>query len=146
MCYRWEDLKVGDYYEQEFTVGRETGNMYARLSGDFNPIHLDQDAGRNSRFGANIVHGMLVMSYVSGILGNSFPGQGTIYVGQNARFRRPIYYDEKFVIRVEIAGMDDDRRRLNLSTNVSQQGMLAITGEASVLFDSVPGGDLARKE
>ncbi len=132
----WNDFNVGDYYEERFIVTYEQGKRFAELSHDFNPIHLDSEVGAKSRFRSNIVHGMLAMSYVSGILGNKFPGNGTIYLGQNCQFRKPIFYDKEFIICIEILEKDNDRKRLRLAINIFQNNQISVLGEAVVKYEN----------
>ena len=81
-----EELYVGQTYLKKFHVKEEMGQKFAELSGDFNPIHLDGEFAKDSRFNGKIAHGMLVASFISGVIGNDFPGQGSIYMKQELKF------------------------------------------------------------
>lgn len=132
-----ENLKVGHYYEQEFVVTEEIGLEFAKISKDFNPIHIDEEVAAKTRFKKRIVHGMLLGSYISGIIGNEFPGDGTVYMGQNLSFRSPIYYDKKVIVRIEITERDLEKKRLKLSTTCrNENGDMLIIGDALVMLDA----------
>lgn len=132
-----EDLRVGQYYEQEFVITEDMGAEFAKISKDFNPIHLDEETAAQTRFKKRIVHGMLLGSYISGIIGNKFPGEGTVYMGQNLSFRGPVYYNEKVIIRVEITEMNLEKKRLTLSTTCRNENEdMLILGEALVMLDN----------
>ena len=103
---------VGQRVVLERTFSLEEVIAYAKITGDDNPLHVDEEYAKNSRFGGNIVHGMFVMGVVSKILGTILPGNGTIYLGQDVRFQRPVYVDKKVFIEVEIAEIENDRRLL----------------------------------
>lgn len=128
-------FKVGQFYEKEVTITSEIGKEFARISGDFNPIHLDEKYAEETRFGKRIVHGMLIGSYISGIIGNEFPGQGSIYLNQDLKFRRPIFYDKKVIIRVEIISVDEEKSRLKLRTSCLDDKDVLVDGEALIYME-----------
>ncbi len=132
-----ENLEVGQYYEQEFVVTEEMGEEFAKISKDFNPIHLDEKAAAQTRFKKKIVHGMLMASYISGIIGNEFPGEGSVYMGQNLSFRGPVYYNNKVIVRVEVTEINLEKKRLKLSTTCRNENEeLLILGDALVMLDN----------
>ena len=132
-----ENLEVGQYYEQEFVVTEEMGEEFAKISKDFNPIHLDEKAAAQTRFKKKIVHGMLMASYISGIIGNEFPGEGSVYMGQNLSFRGPVYYNNKVIVRVEVPEINLEKKRLKLSTTCRNENEeLLILGDALVMLDN----------
>lgn len=135
--YNINELYVGQYYEKEIFVTENMGVMFAEISKDYNPIHLDSKVAKESRFGRKIVHGMLIGSYFSGIIGNEFPGAGTIYVSQKVFFRRPVYYDVKIKIKVEITGINKEKSRVFLKTQcISAEEEILVDGEAEILLDN----------
>ncbi len=127
--------KKGDSYQEERVVCLEDGKTFAEVSQDWNPIHLDDEVAAESRFGQRIVHGMLIGSYFSGIIGNSFPGSGFIYISQDLRFKRPVYYDQKIILRLEIVEIDYERRRMKLSTRCFSNDDVLVDGVANLLYE-----------
>ncbi len=131
----YSDISSGQTYESERVMTDEMVLEFARITGDDNPIHLDEEAARNSMFGRRIAHGMLVMGVVSSVLGREFPGPGTVYMKQEAKFLRPVYINERIRVRVSVLEKIEEKSRLRLSTEVlKEDGQLAVTGEALVLF------------
>lgn len=134
--YRIDELFVGQYCEKEFLINEEMGVEFAKISQDFNPIHLDYEEAKKSRFGKKIVHGMLIGSYFSGMIGNVFPGAGSIYLGQNILFKHPVYYDMRIRIRVEIQSIDRVKKHILLKTQCYDwTDKLLVDGEAKILFE-----------
>lgn len=134
--YSLDDLYVGQFYEEDFVVSEDIGNAFAKISKDFNPIHLDAEIAAQSRFGRKIVHGMLIGSFFSGIIGNKFPGAGSVYMNQDILFRRPVYYDTDITIRVEITEIDKEKKRVVLKTQCfGSDDELLVDGNAKILFE-----------
>lgn len=126
---------VGQKVILERTFSLEEVIAYAKITGDDNPLHVDEEYAKNSRFGGNIVHGMFVMGVVSKILGTILPGNGTIYLGQDVRFKRPVYVDKKVFIEVEIAEIENDRY-IYLNTKVlDEEKNCLVEGSAKVLYE-----------
>ena len=126
---------VGQKVVLERTFSLEEVIAYAKITGDDNPLHVDEEYAKNSRFGGNIVHGMFVMGVVSKILGTILPGNGTIYLGQDVRFKRPVYVDKKVFIEVEIAEIENDRN-IYLNTKVlDEEKNCLVEGSAKVLYE-----------
>lgn len=126
-------LKVGDYIEKEYTITKEIVKEFAKISGDFNPVHVDSKFAANTPFKKPIVHGMLIASYFSKIIGNDFPGKGSIYLGQNLEFKAPIFVGTKVKIRIQINEFRTDKPILKLNTIcLSEEGFEVVKGEAVI--------------
>jgi len=126
-------LVVGQSYSEEIFIDQNLVSRFAELSGDKNPIHIDEDFARNSIFGKPIVHGMLIASLFSKILGNNLPGEGSIYLGQSLRFIKPVFVNGKVTIEVVITNIREDKPIVTLRTtcyNSSKE--VAIDGEAVI--------------
>ena len=124
--------QIGQYYEMKKKVTSEEIDKFAEVSGDFNPIHVDEAFAKQSIFGQRIAHGMLGASYISTVIGTAFPGQGTIYMGQNLKFMRPVFLEEELTIHVELIEMME-KQKAKLSTIVrNSKGETVIEGEALV--------------
>lgn len=125
------ELKVGDTAEIRRTFTDEDVRLYADLSDDHNPIHLDADFAAQTRFKQRIVHGMLVGSLFSALLGEHLPGHGAVYMSQSLSFKAPVFLGQEVVAKVEIVAIRDGRPIVTASTTVSGgDGTLLVTGEA----------------
>jgi len=128
---------MGQSYSERFLITERMVKEFSELTGDKNPVHLDEDYARSTRFGKRICHGMLAASFISKVLGMNFPGPGTILVKQQLKYRSPVYIDEWIEVQVRIAQVILDRKRLVLDTNVlKEDGTVAIEGICEVLFES----------
>ena len=95
-------LKVGDNYKEEFIITQEMVNQFAELSGDKNPLHIDKKFAAQTRFKKPIVHGLFSVTSFGKVMGSKFPGHGSVHVGQNLSFKKPLYPDKKYVVYVEL--------------------------------------------
>lgn len=128
------DFTIGQYYENKRKVTEEDVIAFAKVSGDFNPIHIDEEYAKKSRFERRIAHGMLSASFISAIIGTNFPGTGTIYLSQDLKFIRPVFPGDELMIRVEIIEITV-KGRAKLSTIVwNSERELVIEGEAIVIL------------
>jgi acyl dehydratase len=126
-------LKVGDkvFLSKAFT--EEEVYQFANISADENPLHLDKDYGAASIFGKRIVHGMLVASLFSGLIGMKLPGPGSIYLGQSLTFKAPVAIDEQVTASVEVIHIREDKPMVTLRTVcINSEGVVVIEGEAVV--------------
>jgi len=132
----FENIEKGDSKEVEIQVTDEMVREFAKITGDNNPLHLDEEFAKKTIFGRRIAHGMLVVSLISKVLGHDFPGAGTVYVSQSVKFRKPVYVGDTVKVHVEVKGKNVARRRLFLITNVMNNDALVISGEAEVYLPS----------
>ena len=109
---------------------------FAELTGDFNALHLNEEIAKESIFGGRVCHGMLIGSYISAVLGMYLPGEGTIYLGQDLEFKKPVYIDEEIEITVEIEKIVKEKNIIFLKTIVRKSdGNIAVNGTAKVMFN-----------
>ncbi len=109
--------------------------LYAGLSGDNNPVHLDEEYASGTQFQKRIVHGMLVASMFSTIFGTDFPGEGAIYLGQTLKFKAPVYLGETITAQVTVSSVRDDKPIGTFKTvAVNEKGQAVIEGEATLLL------------
>ena len=128
-------LRVGDTAELSKTITDEDVRTFADLTGDHNPVHLDDSYASGTRFGRRIAHGMLTASLISSVLANHLPGRGTVYLSQSLKFVAPVYLDDTVTARVTITGIKEDKPVATLETVcVNQRGEPLVKGEAVVLF------------
>jgi enoyl-CoA hydratase len=126
-------LRIGDRATLSKTFTEEEVCCFAEISTDKNPLHLDKDFGKTSIFGQRIVHGMLVASLFSGLIGMELPGEGSIYLGQNLAFKAPVGIGELVTASVEIIKIREDKPIVTLRTLcVNSTGKTVIEGEAVV--------------
>ena len=126
--------KIGDKAEMTKIFSDADIIKYAQASGDSNPIHCDGDYAVITGFKGGIVHGILVAGLISAVLGTKLPGMGTIYVSQNLKFIKPVFINDSVTARVEITNIDENKKRLTLSTYCfTGDGNLVSTGEAVVI-------------
>ena len=134
--YKFEDLSVGMTHETHHVITEKDIELFAEVSGDRNPLHMDEDFAKNTPFGQRIAHGALTASYISGILGNDLPGPGSSFVGLNMRFRRPVFIGSNVIVRVEVTEMQERGNRVTLKVSCNVDGKAAISGEAMVMVPS----------
>jgi|TARA_B110000914_G_scaffold191049_1_gene177318 3-hydroxybutyryl-CoA dehydratase len=125
-------LDIGDKASRTRTVTEEDIVNFAEVSGDHNSVHLDEEYAKNSIFGKRIAHGMLGASFISCVLANDLPGDGTIYLSQSLRFLKPISIGDEVISTVEVLSIEG--KKVKLSTTCSVEGDNVIEGEAIVLF------------
>ena len=112
----FEELSVGMSYQMVKAFSQDDVKAFADLSMDNNPIHLDKEYARNSLFKQNIVHGFLVGSLFSAIIGTKMPGEGSIYLNQTMIFRKPVYWDQSVRAVVKVEELYPEKQRALLST------------------------------
>ena len=129
----FDELKVGQTAEATHVVGAADIEAFAAISGDVNPVHLDDAYARTTAFGGRIAHGMLSAAYISAVLGNQLPGPGAIYLSQSLRFRRPVKIGDPVTARVTITALDADKGHARLATVCIVGGKTAVDGEALIM-------------
>lgn len=125
--------RVGQSAELTRTLSDADVMAFAHLTGDFNPVHVDDAAAVASAFGARIVHGMLTASLLSTLLAMQLPGPGAVYLNQTLSFLRPVKIGDTVTARVEITAIDEAKHRLTLATTIrNARGKNVVSGEAIV--------------
>jgi 3-hydroxybutyryl-CoA dehydratase len=127
-------IKIGDTASLTKTFSDEDVRAFARISGDNNPVHLDEDYAAQTIFKKRIAHGMLTAGLISAILGTQLPGEGTIYMGQSINFKAPVYLDDTITATVTVIKMHERKPIATLETVcTNQDGVVVLDGEAVVL-------------
>ena len=127
-------LSIGATASRTKTFSDEDVRVFARVSGDLNPVHLDDAYATATRFGQRIVHGMLTASLISAVIGNDMPGKGTIYLSQTLQFKAPVYIGDTVTATVAVTDFRPRKRIATLSTTCTRQdGTVVLTGEAVVI-------------
>jgi acyl dehydratase len=128
-----DKLKIGDKATLSKAFSESEVEYFAKISLDDNPIHLNQEYAESTVFGQRIVHGILVASLLSGLMGGKFPGHGTVYLGQSLNFKAPVYIDEEIEASVEVVKIREDKPIVTLKTQcIKSDGTIALEGEAVV--------------
>ena len=131
--YYLEDLRIGLSAGYAKTVTEADIVLYAGISGDVNPIHLNQEFAAGTHFGETIAHGMLSAGFISTVLGTKLPGPGCVYLGQNLKFRAPVRAGDTVVARVEVTSIDEVKGRVVLQTRCTVKDTVVVDGEATML-------------
>ncbi len=131
-----EDLEVGMKRHLTKQITDADIEMFAQVSTDHNPVHLDEDYAQDTIFGGRIAHGMLTAGLISAVIGEQLPGHGTIYLGQNLKFLAPVRPGDVVETQVEVLEIDYGTRKVRLATNCLIAGKKVLTGEATVLAPS----------
>lgn len=128
------EIKVGDSFSKSRTVTDELVRAFAELSGDFNPIHLDEDFAKTTRFGQRIAHGMLSGAFISAVLGFEFSQRKIVYLSQTLQFKSPVFIDDTVTTTATVKNIREDKPIITLETvSTNQDGKTLVTGEAVVM-------------
>lgn len=130
-----QSLKPGDKVSRTTVITDDMIRAFAALTGDTNPVHLDDVYAAGTRFGRRIAHGMIAAGLISATLANDLPGPGTIYLSQTLQFKAPVYPDDTITTTVEVKSARPDKPIVTLGTVCSNQdNVVVLEGEAVVLI------------
>lgn len=130
----FESIQVGDKAGFSKTVGEGDVYGFAGITGDFNPVHVNEVFANGTRFKKRIAHGMLSASFVSTVIGTKLPGANTIYLSQEVKFTAPVYIGDTLTAEVEVLEKNEEKRILTLKTTVvNQEGKMVVDGQARVM-------------
>jgi len=136
--YYFDDLKVGMSQVFSKTITEADLLMFAGVSGDTNPIHLDQDFASRTMFEGRIAHGMLTASLVSTVLGTKLPGPGAIYVNQKLRFLAPVRIGDTVIARAAVIALNAEKKRATMETVCRVGDVKVLDGEAVLMVPRRP--------
>ena len=129
------ELKIGDTFSTQRTVTDELVRKFAEVSGDYNPIHLDEDFARTTRFGRRIAHGMLSGAFISAVLGNEFRERKIVYLSQTMKFIAPVFIDDTVTASGTVTAIREEKGIVTLETVcTNQNGEMLVKGEAVVMI------------
>lgn len=130
----FSEIKIGDKASITKTVTENDLNLFAQITGDVNPVHLDEEYAKKTVFKTRIAHGMLTASFISAVLGTTLPGANTIYLSQELVFKAPVKIGETVTATVEVLEKVDRKRWLTFKTTVvNQDGVVVVDGKATVM-------------
>lgn len=128
------ELQVGDYAEHAKTISESDVYLFAGITGDLNPAHINAQAAAQGMFKERIAHGMLSAGLVSAVLGMQLPGPGTIYMSQALKFTAPVKFGDTITARAEVIERNVEKNRIKLKTTcTNQDGKVVLDGEAMVM-------------
>ena len=134
-------LKINDFAQISKIITEKDIIQFADVVGDHNPVHLDEEFAKKTRFGRKIAHGMLASSLISAVLGTKLPGPGTIYLSQTLKFTAPVYPGNTISAKVTVTKIKEDKNIITLDTVcVNQNGETVVSGEAVVLVENIGNG------
>lgn len=127
-------LELNQKYTHSFSYTQQQVDEFARVTGDDNPVHLDEEFASKTIFKKRIAHGMLGASILSKVFGTLFPGNGTIYLNQSLNFLRPMYVDEAYEAVFEVKELIVEKNRAIISTTIfNSEGKSVLSGEATIM-------------
>jgi len=128
-------LQPGDNASRTLTISDDTIRAFAEVTGDTNPVHLDDEYAAGTRFGRRIAHGMIAAGLISATLANDLPGPGTVYLSQSLKFKLPVYPGDAVTATVEVLTVRPDKPIITLSTVCTNQNdEIVLEGEAVVMY------------
>lgn len=131
-----EDIEIGMTRSLRKTVTDRDIQLFAEVSTDHNPVHLDDAYAQDTRFEGRIAHGMLTASLISAVIGEQLPGHGSVYLGQSLRFLAPVRPGDTVDTQVTVTAIDPAKRRVTLETLCAVGETLVLKGEALVMAPS----------
>jgi 3-hydroxybutyryl-CoA dehydratase len=134
---KYSDLKIGQSAEVTHTITTDDIQTFGDLSGDYNPLHFNDEWAKTTMFGGRIAHGLLSASFISTVIGMKLPGPGTIYLSQSMKFMRPVRIGDTITARVEVAALNDEKKRVTMKTVCTNQDQeVVVDGEALIMLMS----------
>ncbi|MGE8304115.1 MAG: MaoC family dehydratase [Pseudomonas kermanshahensis] len=127
-----EQITLGMTVSYSQTITDSDIKMFAGLSGDHNPVHVNAEYAEASRFGKRIAHGLMSAGFFSALFGTRLPGPGCVYVSQSLNFKRPVYIDDTVVATVTVTGVDLKSNRVTFDTLCKVKGKVVISGAAEI--------------
>ena len=131
----FDQIQLGQSAEYTRKINEQDIEKFAAVSGDYNPIHMDETYAKDSIFKKRIAHGLLSASFISSVLSNQLPGPGSIYLDQELHFKVPVRIGDEIRAKVEVIAKDDRTKRITLSTTCrNQRNTIVLEGKAVVIL------------
>ncbi len=128
-------LKIGDTFSVEKEITDELIRQFADVSGDYNPLHLDDEFAKDTRFGKRIAHGMLTASFISAVLGYKLNVRKIVYLGQTLKFKHPTFIGDVVTAKATIKKIREDKPIIKIETTCeNQDGTILVEGEATIML------------
>ena len=129
-----EELQIGQSDTYERIVTEKDIEDFAKISGDNNPVHLDEDFAKTTIFRGRIAHGMLAASFISTTVGTKLPGYGAIYISQNLKFKGPVRIGDKVITTATIEDINAEKKRVTMATNCAVGDKIVVEGQAELML------------
>lgn len=125
--------RIGDCYSEKVDVTDFLVREIARISGDINPVHLNDEYAAQTIFGKRIAHGLFCLNHISKLIGNHLPGNGSILINQTFSYKKPVYIGDEIETTIKIVNIHEEKRIYTLETNcMNQDGEIILSGESKV--------------
>ena len=128
------NIKIGDTFTKERLVTDDLVRAFAEVSGDYNPIHLDEEFAKTTRFGRRIAHGMLSGAFISAVLGYEFGERKIVYLSQTLKFTAPVFIGDTVTTTATVTNIREDKQIVTMETVCTKQdGEVVVKGESAVM-------------
>ena len=132
--YSFDEIEIGLEHHFEINIDEKLQEDFAKISGDFNPLHMDEQFAKKSKFGRRICHGMLLSSFFSRLVGMYLPGKNALYFSQNLNFVEPCFIGDKIIVKGEVIDKSEATRMIKIKTTIkNRKGRVLIEGTAQVV-------------
>jgi|TARA_B110001454_G_scaffold20448_1_gene19332 3-hydroxybutyryl-CoA dehydratase len=132
--YSFDEIEIGLEHHFEINIDEKLQEDFAKISGDFNPLHMDEQFAKKSKFGRRICHGMLLSSFFSRLVGMYLPGKNALYFSQNLNFVEPCFIGDKIIVKGEVIDKSEATRMIKIKTTIKNRvGRVLIEGTAQVV-------------
>ena len=129
-----DQFTLGQVHTAKAVMTEEMIADFAKATNDYNPVHMSEEFAAGTMFKKRIAHGLLTLGLISGVMAGEFPGQGAIYLSQTVKFMRPVHIGDRLAIELTVTGIDIDKNRLTVKTEVTNQdGKKVLSGEAALM-------------
>jgi len=133
--YSFDEIEVGLIHNFEVDMAEELTKKFANISGDFNPLHMDEQYAKETKFGKRVVHGMLLASFFSRLVGMYLPGKNALYFSQNLNFVKPCFIGDRVTVEGEIIDKSESTKIIKLKTSIkNQEGESLVEGTSQVMI------------
>ena len=132
--HSFNEIKIGLEHYFDITISNELEENFAKISGDFNPLHMDEQYAKKTKFGKRVCHGMLLASFFSRLVGMYLPGKNALYFSQNLNFIAPCFIGDKIIVKGEIIDKSESTKMIKIKTTIKNiEEKLLVEGVAQVL-------------
>ena len=131
-----EDLKVGQKAILKKKITENDINQFSLVTGDNNPVHINEDFAKHTIFKKRIAHGFLSASLISTVIATKLPGPGSIYLKQSLKFLAPVFIDEEISVKIVVLEINNEKKKVKLLTECFKSDIKILTGEAEILVNS----------
>ena len=133
--YSFNEIKIGLEHHFEINIDEKLEGDFAKISGDFNPLHMDEQYAKKTKFGKRVCHGMLLGSFFSRLVGMYLPGKNALYFSQNLNFVEPCFIGDKIIVKGEVIDKSEATRMIKIETTIkNKEGKFLIKGNAQVMI------------